>query len=571
MKVLIIGGVAGGATAAARLRRLDEEAEIIVIERSGYVSYANCGLPYYIGGTIRRKEALTLQTPESFFRRFRIDVRVREEAVKIDTAAKTVTIRRLSDGTSYTEVYDKLILSPGANAMVPDVPGVRSDRIFTLRTVEDTFRIRSFIEDVRPKKAVVVGGGFIGLEMAENLVHDGIAVTLLQRSEQVLPPMDYDMACEIHAYLRMNGVDLRTKQSVQGYEKTQDGGVRILLKDSEPLEADFVILSVGVVPDTHLAEEAGLKLGMKKSILTDDHMKTSAEDVYAVGDAVCVRNFVSGKEALIALAGPANKQGRIAADNICGIPSRFTGSQGSSVIKLFDMTAASTGLNEKTAKAADIAYDKVFTFSASHATYYPGASNMSVKTLFCPETGKILGAQIVGFEGVDKRIDVLATAIRAGMTAADLEELDLAYAPPYSSAKDPVNMAGFVIENVRSGIVKQFHWHDIENIAASEGSDAVFLDVRTDEEFRSGGCIPHNSLHIPLDELREHLDQLDPQKKIYVNCHSGLRSYIACRILTGHGFDCYNLAGGYRLYQIVAGDKAYYDTAPKHPCGINID
>ena len=481
MKILIIGGVAGGATAAARLRRLSEDAEIVVIERSGYVSYANCGLPYYIGGTIRSKDALTLQTPESFYERFRIDVRVREEAVKIDTAAKTVTIRRISDGTVYTEVYDKLILSPGAKAVIPDVPGVDSDRIFTLRTVEDTFQIRGFIENSRPKKAVVVGGGFIGLEMAENLVHEGIHVTLLQRSDQVLPPMDYDMACEIHGYLRMRGIDLRTKQAVQGYEKTPDGGIKVLLKGSDPISADFVVLSVGVAPETHLAEEAGLQLGMKKSILTDEHMRTSDENIYAVGDAVCVKNFVSGREALIALAGPANKQGRIAADNICGISSSFTGSQGSSVIKLFDMTAASTGLNEKTAKAADITYDKVFTFSASHATYYPGASNMTIKTLFCPDTGRILGAQIVGFEGVDKRIDVLATAIRAGMTSADLEELDLAYAPPYSSAKDPVNMAGFVIENIRAGIVKQFHWHEIETIAETEGDGSVFLDVRTEE------------------------------------------------------------------------------------------
>ena len=570
MKILIIGGVAGGATAAARLRRLSEDAEIVVIERSGYVSYANCGLPYYIGGTIRSKDALTLQTPESFYERFRIDVRVREEAVKIDTAAKTVTIRRISDGTVYTEVYDKLILSPGAKAVIPDVPGVDSDRIFTLRTVEDTFQIRGFIENSRPKKAVVVGGGFIGLEMAENLIHEGIHVTLLQRSDQVLPPMDYDMACEIHGYLRMRGIDLRTKQAVQGYEKTPDGGIKVLLKGSDPISADFVVLSVGVAPETHLAEEAGLQLGMKKSILTDEHMRTSDENIYAVGDAVCVKNFVSGREALIALAGPANKQGRIAADNICGISSSFTGSQGSSVIKLFDMTAASTGLNEKTAKAADITYDKVFTFSASHATYYPGASNMTIKTLFCPDTGRIFGAQIVGFEGVDKRIDVLATAIRAGMTSADLEELDLAYAPPYSSAKDPVNMAGFVIENIRAGIVKQFHWHEIETIAETEGDGSVFLDVRTEEEFLTAGKIPQTSIHIPLDELREHLDRLDRSKKIYVNCHSGLRSYIACRILTGHGFDCYNLSGGYRLYEIVAGDKAHYDTAPKHPCGIDI-
>ena len=568
MKVLIIGGVAGGATAAARLRRLDENAEIIIIERSGFVSYANCGLPYYIGGTIRDRGALTLQTPESFRSRFRIDVRVNEEAEKIDPQSRTVTIRRHTDDSVYTESYDRLILSPGANAAVPDVPGVHGEKIFTLRTVEDTFRIREFIENTRPKRAVVVGGGFIGLDMAENLIHDGISVTLLQRSEQVLPPMDYDMACEIHSYLRMNGIDLRVKQSVTGYEPSEDGGVRILLKENEPLEADFVILSAGVVPETHLAEEAGLDLGMKKSILTDDHMKTSDDNIYAVGDAVCVRNFVSGREALISLAGPANKQGRIAADNICGIPSTFTGSQGSSVIKLFGMTAASTGLNEKTAKAAGIAFDKVYTFSASHATYYPGATNMSVKTLFCPDTGKILGAQIVGFEGVDKRIDVLATAIRAGMTAAGLEELDLAYAPPYSSAKDPVNMAGYVIENVRSGLVKQFHWHDIEEIAA--GEDAVFLDVRTDEEYARDGRLPQTTLHIPVDALRENLDRLDPGKKIYVNCHSGLRSYIACRILSAHGFDCYNLAGGFRLYMQISGNAAF-DPSPRYPCGIIMD
>lgn len=568
MKVLIIGGVAGGATAAARLRRLDESAEIIIIERSGFVSYANCGLPYYIGGTITDRGALTLQTPESFRSRFRIDVRVNEEAEKIDPTAKTVTIRRHTDGTVYTESYDKLILSPGAKAVVPEVPGVHGDRIFTLRTVEDTFRIREFIETSHPKQAVVVGGGFIGLEMAENLIHDGIGVTLLQRSEQVLPPMDYDMACEIHSYLRMNGVDLRVKQAVAGYEPDDNGGIRVLLKEGDPIRVDFVILSVGVIPETHLAEEAGLDLGMKKSILTDEHMKTSDDNIYAVGDAVCVKNFVSGREALISLAGPANKQGRIAADNICGIPSSFSGSQGSSVIKLFGMTAASTGLNEKTSQAAGIAYDKVYTFSASHATYYPGATNMSVKTLFCPETGKILGAQIVGFEGVDKRIDVLATAIRAGMTAADLEELDLAYAPPYSSAKDPVNMAGYVIENVRSGLVKQFHWHDIEEIA--KGDDALFLDVRTDEEYRRDGHLPQMTLHIPLDQLRENLDRLDPQKKIYVNCHSGLRSYIACRILSARGFDCYNLAGGFRLYLQISGNSSY-DPSPRYPCGIVMD
>lgn len=564
MKVLIIGGVAGGATAAARLRRLDETAEIVILERSGFVSYANCGLPYYIGGVIEEKDALTLQTPESFWSRFRIDVRVRNEAIKIDPETKTVRVRRLDDGTEYTESYDKLIVSPGAKAVKPDWPGIESDRIFTLRTVEDTFRIRAYIEKEKPESVVIIGGGFIGLEMAENLAHAGMDTTLLQRSAQVMPPLDYDMACLVHSYIRKKGIRLMTKQAIAGFEEA-DGKVITKRKDGSQMASDLVILSVGVIPETHLAKDAGLLLGAKESIVVNEKMETSVADIYAVGDAVEVKHFVTGEKALVALAGPANKQGRIAADNICGRDSAFCGSQGSSVLRFFDMTIASTGINEKVAKAENIAYDKVITFSASHATYYPGASDMTVKTLFEPDSGKILGAQIVGFEGVDKRIDVLAAAIHAGMTAADLEELDLAYAPPFSSAKDPVNMAGFVIQNVRSGLVRQFHWHDVESLI--KRSDLVMLDTRTEAEYRQGH-IP-GTVNIPLDELRARLLELDKGKPVYVNCYSGLRSYIACRILAGNGFTCLNLSGGYRFYELVMGD-ALFDEEPRYPCGITI-
>lgn len=564
MKVVIIGGVAGGATAAARLRRLDESAEIIILERSGFVSYANCGLPYFIGGVIQEREALTLQTPESFWNRFRIEVRVKNEVLAIHPEEKTVTVKRLEEGTEYTESYDKLILSPGAKAIVPDLPGVGHERIMTLRTVEDTYRIHEFVEKYQPKKAVVIGGGFIGLETAENLLHRGISTTLLQRSGQIMPPLDYDMACLVHSYLRGEGLDLRLKEGVEGFAD-KEGRVQVLLKDKEPVEADMVVLAIGVEPETHLAKEAGLALGAKDSIVVNERMETSHPDIYAVGDAVEVRHFVTGQKALIALAGPANKQGRIAADNICGRDSVFTGSQGSSVLKLFDMTLAATGINEKMAQAAEVPYDKAVTYSASHATYYPGATNMTVKTLFDPETGKILGAQIVGFEGVDKRLDVMAAAIRAGMTAQDLEELDLSYAPPYSSAKDPVNMAGFVIGNLRSGLVKQYHWHDIPDLPR-DGS-VTLLDVRTPGEY-SQGCIP-GSINIPVDSLRENLKELDPSKPVYVNCYSGLRSYIACRILVGYGFDCYNLSGGYRFYEHIAGDKAF-QKEPVYPCGLKI-
>lgn len=564
MKIVIIGGVAGGATAAARLRRLDEDAEIIILERSGYISYANCGLPYYIGGIIEDKDKLTLQTPESFARRFRIDARVHNEAISFDPDVKTVTVRNLDDESVYEETYDMLILSPGATAARPDMPGIDGERILTLRTVEDTFRIRDLMETTSASHAVVVGGGFIGLEMAENLIGAGIGTTLLQRSAKVLPPLDYDMACQVHSYLRSQGLDLRLNSPIDSYEPLPDG-VRVHLVDGTTLDTDFVILAIGVTPDTALAKDAGLALGIKDAIIVDEHMRTSAPDVYAVGDAVEVHSPVSGQEMLIPLAGPANKQGRIAADNICGLDSTFKGSLGSAVVKLFDMTVASTGLNERTAQAAGLDFDEVVTFSASHATYYPGAKNMTLKTLFEPATGRILGAQIVGFEGVDKRIDVLATAIGAKMTDGDLRELDLAYAPPYSSAKDPVNMAGFVIGNIRDGVVKQYLWSGVEGLP-KDGS-VILLDVRSAEEYGRGHI--DGTLNIPLDSLRDHLDELDPTKPLYVNCHSGLRSYLACRILSQRGFVCHNLAGGYRFYSLVIEDRDY-DATPMHPCGVRI-
>ena len=561
MKVVIVGGVAGGASAAARIRRLDEHAQIIMIERSGYVSYANCGLPYYVGGVIKEQEELTLQTPESFWDRFRIDVRVRQEVTAIDPTEKTVTVHALDSGKVYTETYDKLLLAPGAKPTVPALSGVDSERVFTLRTVEDTLRIRRFVEDQKPKTAVLAGGGFIGLEMAENLVEMGVSVTIVQRLKQLLAPLDADMASFVHAEMRRHGVALRLDETVTGFRQDGDS-VLTLLEESEPLRSDMVLLAIGVTPDTHLAKEAGLELGIRGSIAVNERMETSVPDIYAVGDAVEVTHFVTGQKALISLAGPANKQGRIAADNICGGNSRFHGSQGSSVLKLFGLTAASTGINEKAAQAAEIAYDKVVLFPASHAAYYPGAQSMAMKVLYEKESLRLLGAQIVGGEGVDKRIDVLATAIRAKMTALELTELDLSYAPPYSSAKDPVNMAGFMIEDLESGKVRQFHWNEVEDLPCD--GNATLLDVRTAWEYQRGHL--DGFRNIPLDDLREHLDELDRGKPVYVNCQTGLRSYLACRLLTQYGFTCSHLSGGYSFYQVVIQERQTARSA--YPCGM---
>ena len=560
MKVVIVGGVAGGATAAARIRRLDESAQILVFERSGYVSYANCGLPYYIGGVITDSEELTLQTPESFWERFRVEMKIRHEVTAIHPEQKTVTVRNLETGAVFEESYDKLLLSPGARPTQPDLPGIGLDRLFTLRTVEDTFRIHDFIRQQKPRSIVLAGGGFIGLELAENFREQGIEVTIVQRPRQLMSPFDPEMAAFLHAKMRKKGIRLMLGSSVEGFQE-KSGTIQVLLKGEEPVSADMAVLAIGVTPDTPLAREAGLELGIKGSILVNDRMETSAPDIYAVGDAVQVKHFVTGEAALISLAGPANKQGRIAADNICGGDSRFSGSLGSSVIKLFDMTAASTGINERTAKAAGIDCGKVYLSPSSHAGYYPGARVMTMKVLFEKETFRLLGAQIVGYDGVDKRIDVLAAAIHAGMSALQLKDLDLAYAPPYSSAKDPVNMAGFMIENISRGYLKQFFWDELDTLP-TDGS-ALLLDTRTKEEF-DGGHID-GFLNLPVDELRERLGELETGKPVYVICQSGLRSYIACRILMQHGFDCRNFSGGYRLYQTVALDRAASEQAL--PCG----
>lgn len=556
MKTVIIGGVAGGASAAARLRRLDESAEIIILERSEYVSFANCGLPYYIGGAIKEKANLTLQTPQSFRARFRIDVRVQNEATAIDPDSKTVTVKELATGRVYQESYDNLILSPGAEPVLPDIPGIHSPRMFTLRNIPDTLKITNAIETLKPKEAIVVGGGYIGVEMAENLKQAGLSVTIVELSDHLIGPLDYDMAADIHRHIRENGVRLILKNGVEKIEE-ENGRLAVTLQKGT-VTGDILIMAVGVRPETGLAKACGIAANKRGSILVNRQMKTSKEGIYAVGDAVEIEDFVLKQPGFIPLAGPANKQGRIAADNICGIPSEYQGTQGSSILKVFDMTAASTGISEKTAVAAGIDYDKTYTYSASHASYYPGAQNMSVKALWDKKTGALLGAQITGFEGVDKRIDVLATAIRLGAKVTDLTQLELCYAPPYSSAKDPVNMLGYVAENVISGKMGQFFWHDVDTLPR-DGS-VTLLDVRTPLEVSRGHI--EGFQNIPLDSLREHLSEIPKDKPVYVHCHSGLRSYIACRILTGNGYTCYNLAGGWRLYESVIHEK----TVPEYIC-----
>ena len=562
MKVVIVGGVAVGATAAARIRRLDEHAEIVVFERTGYISYANCGLPYYIGDVITDPEDLTLQTPESFFTRFRVQMKTMHEVIAIHTERKTVSVKNLGNGEIFEESYDKLILSPGAKPAQPRLPGVEIDKLFTLRTVEDTLRIKNYIQKYKPKSAVLAGGGFIGLELAENLRELGMDVTIVQRPKQLMKPFDADMAALIHNEMRKHGVKLALGYTVEGFEESGDG-IDVLLKDHTPLHADMVVLAIGVVPDTALAKEAGLKLGLKGSIVVNDRMETSEPDIYAGGDAVQVKHYVTGEDTLISLAGPANKQGRIIADNICGGDSRYAGSQGSCVLKVFDMTAAATGINETHAKELGLDVDTVILSPMSHAGYYPGGKVMTVKVVFEKETYRLLGAQIVGYDGVDKRIDVLATAIHAGMRATELKDLDLAYAPPYSSAKDPVNMAGFMIDNIANGTLKQWHLADANQIPG-DGS-VTLLDTRTVGEYSRGHI--EGFRNIPVDELRERLHEIEEGKSVYVICQSGLRSYIACRILEGNGFEAYNFSGGFRFYDAVINDRAMIERA--YSCGMD--
>lgn len=544
MKVVIIGGVAGGASAAARLRRLDEKAEVILFEKGEYISFANCGLPYYVGGAIQAKSALTLQTPQSFRARFGIDVHVLSEVTAIDTEAKMVAVKDLQTGATQTVGYDKLILSPGAQPVLPPIPGAENGRVFTLRNIPDTVKIKAYLEEAHPKSAVVVGGGFIGLEMAENLKTAGLDVTVVEMADHCIATLDADMAADVHNYMQGQGVHLLLGSGVQAIAE-ENGALKLTLSHGE-LICDMVLMSVGVRPDSMLAKQAGLATNARGAIVVDREMQTSDADIYAVGDAVEITDFVTGQKASIPLAGPANKQGRIAADNVCGLHSQYSGTQGSSVLKLFSMTVATTGITETVAKANGLDYDKVFTLSPSHAGYYPGGSEMSVKTVYEKNTGKILGAQLVGFDGVDKRCDTLAVAIRAGMTAYDLCELEFCYAPPFGSAKDPINFVGYVIENVLTGKVKNFHWHDVA--ALPRDGSVTLLDVRTEAEYAQGNIDGFSN--IPLDSLRAHLGELDAKKPVYVHCRSGQRSYLACRILTQNGFDCYNLSGGYRLYHL---------------------
>lgn len=552
MKTIIIGGVAGGASAAARLRRLDEQAEIIILERGEFVSFANCGLPYYIGGEITDREELTLQTPESFKSRFNIDVRVFNEAIKINPDEKTVVVKNSTTEEEYSLKYDNLILSPGAEPIKPNIKGIDANHVFTLRNIPDTFKIKSYIETENPKTAVVVGGGYIGVEMAENLAKAGLDVSIVELADHLIAPLDFDMAADVHRYIKEKGIKLYLNNGVTAID--QD---KVLLQNGE-IKADMVIMSVGVRPDTAIAQACGIKTNAKGSILVDSHMRTNIPDIYAVGDAVETENFITKSPAFIPLAGPANKQGRIAADNISGIDSKYTGTQGSAVLKLFDMTVATTGLNEKTAQINKIDYEKTYIYSSSHASYYPNGNMMSIKALWDKKNLTILGAQIVGFDGVDKRMDVLAAAIRLGGKITDLTQLELCYAPPFSSAKDPVNMLGFTAENIVTGKIKQFFWHDVENLPRD--NSVTLLDVRTVTEVAYGKI--DGFINIPLDSLRERINEIPKDKPVYVHCHSGLRSYIACRILQGNGYDCYNLAGGWRLYESVIHER----TVPEYIC-----
>ena len=562
MKVVIVGGVAVGATAAARIRRLDEHAEITIFERTGYISYANCGLPYYIGDVITDSEELTLQTSESFFSRFRVNVKIHHEVIAIHTERKTVSVKNLETNEIFEESYDKLILSPGAKPTRPQIFGANSDKLLTLRTVEDTFKIKAYIKERNPKSVVLVGGGFIGLELAENMRELGMDVTIVQRPKQLMKPFDADMASLIHNEMRKHGVKLALGYTVEGFEESGNG-IDVLLKDNAPLHADMVVLAIGVTPETTLAKEAGLELGIKDSIVVNDRMETSVPDIYAAGDAVQVKHYVTGEDTLISLAGPANKQGRIIADNVCGGDSRYKGSQGSAVVKVFDMTAATTGINETNARNSGLDVDTVILSPMSHAGYYPGGKVMTVKVVFEKKTYRLLGAQIVGYDGVDKRIDVLATAIHAGMKATQLKDLDLAYAPPYSSAKDPVNMAGFIIDNIANGKLKQWHLADADKLPV-DGS-VTLLDTRTVGEYSRGHI--EGFKNIPVDELRDRLSEIEKGKPVYVICQSGLRSYIACCILEGNGFEAYNFSGGFRFYDAVVNDRIMIESA--YSCGMD--
>jgi len=544
MKHVIIGGVAGGATAAARIRRIDEFADIIILEKGKYISYANCGLPYYIGGTIEDRDELFLQTPDSFGARFNADVRVENTVVDIDTAAKTVTVRR-ADGSEYTETYDKLLLSPGASPVKPPLEGINTEGIFTLRDIPDTDRIKNYLNTHAVKKAVVAGAGFIGLEMAENLHHAGAEVSIVEMQNQVMAPVDFSIAAHIHKHLSEKGVKLYLEQTVERFEQ-KDGKIKVCLKSGEIIPADMVLLSIGVRPETSLVKTAGLKIGEAGGIWVDEYLETSAKDVYAVGDAVEFPHPITGKPWLNYLANPANRQGRLVADNMVkGNTEKYEGAIGTAIAKVFDMTVATTGLAAKRLKQLNIPYQSSHTHSGSHAGYYPGGRQMSIKLTFDPESGKLYGAQGAGYDGVDKRIDQIALLIKSGGSVFDLTKVEHCYAPPFSSAKDPVAIAGYTACNIVTGRMPVIQWREMQ---AANPDEVTILDVRTQEETAAGNFI-EGSMNIPVDELRGRLDEIPKDKPIYVYCAIGLRGYLALQILTQRGFtNVKNLSGGYKTY-----------------------
>lgn len=547
MKVIIVGGVAGGATTATRLRRLNEKAEIILIERGKHISFANCGLPYYIGEEIKKEKDLLLQTPESFKARHNVDVRIMHEVIKVDKENKQVEIKDIENQTTYQESYDILVLSPGAEPIKPNIPIEDKEKVFTLRTIGDTVKIKEYIHKNKPKHITIMGGGYIGLEMLDNLYKLGIEVTLIEKQDHILGPIDTDMATYLYHYIQGKGAKIKLNSEVKEIRK--DKNRLNVITNKEEIQTDMVISSIGVRPESKLAKEAGLALNARGSIVVDETMKTSDENIYALGDAVAMKHYVTGKETFIPLAGPANKQARVVANNIMGRKTTYKGTQGSSVLKIVNLTVASTGITEAVAKQEGLDYDKIYLTPYSHATYYPGAHSLTIKIIYEKETGRILGGQFIGKEGVDKRCDVLATCIRHHLTAEDLSELELCYAPPYSSAKDPLNIAGNMIENALDGSVKNIAIEGIEE------EKVTIIDVREEYEVKEGK-IP-NSIHIRLDKLRNYLEnsKLDKQKSVVVYCRTGLRSYAACRILQAKGYDAYNLSGGYQLYHMLNQEK----------------
>jgi CoA-disulfide reductase len=557
-KVIIVGGVAGGATAAARLRRISEEVEIILVERGENISFANCGLPYYIGETIKDRSKLLVQTVKGMSDRFNLDIRVLSEVTSINSENNTVTIKNLQTGEVYEESYDKLLLSPGARPIVPPIPGLNESKsLFTLRNIPDTDKIKDYVDTKNPKKAVVIGGGFIGIEMAENLVDRGIEVTIIEMANQIMAPIDYEMASILHSHLKQKGVKLILENGVKSFSNQ---GKKVELSDGTEIDTDMIILSIGVRPENELAKTAGLELGERGGIIVNEYLQTSNEDIFAVGDAVEVVDYISGTKAMIPLAGPANRQGRIAANNIMGKKEKYQGTLGTSIAKVFDLTVAATGNNEKTLKRLGTKYEVVHIHPSSHASYYPGAAPIALKVIFDKETGKIYGAQAVGADGADKRIDVIATAIKGGLTVEDLTNLELSYAPPYSSAKDPVNFAGYVATNMMEGEVEQVQWHEIDQIVADGG---LLIDVRDPKERESGFI--EGSINIPLNSLRNRLEELPKDQTIYVSCQVGLRGYVASRILKNNGYHVKNVDGGWKTYSSVYGSNINKNVEPKQP------